>query len=75
MRIINLAEGRDGSDGAFSIRLMDAEGIDNVLLMQALVRALKPFGALLGEGKGVALIMKGDDEANIVGLSLEGGDA
>lgn len=71
-RVIALVEGRDGGEGAFSIELMDAESIDNVLLMQALVRALKPFGALLGDGKGVALIMKGDDEASIVGLSLEG---
>lgn len=71
-RIIDLVEGRVGSEGAFSIGRMDAEGIDNALLTQSLVRALQLFGALLGEGKGVALVMRGDDQAYIVGLSLEG---
>lgn len=69
MMEVSLVDGQDGNGGAFDRDEMATHGVDNYTLIKALTNSLKPFGPLLKDGHGVALMMRGDGEASIIGVS------
>lgn len=59
----------DNCDAAFCRSKMAEIGVDSMSLSRGLSQALAPFASLLREGKGLALIIHGDD-ASVVGLDV-----
>lgn len=69
---VYLVDGQDGHGGAFDRGTMSTHGIDNYTLIKAITNALKPFGPILKDGHGVALVMHHDGDASIIGVKKGG---
>ncbi|GLP86265.1 hypothetical protein [Tritonibacter mobilis] len=68
MQEIDLIPGAEiGNKTAFCPEKMDAAGVDAVSLSKALTERLAPFAALLTDGRGVGLFVRGED-ASVVGI-------
>jgi hypothetical protein len=52
---------------AFCPKKMEAAGVDAVSLSNALTERLGPFAALLADGRGIGVIVRGED-ASVVGI-------
>ena len=71
MKEINLIPGTNetSTEGAFDGEKMKRNGVDSMLLSQALSKALTPFASLLSDGCGFAVINKGDGDVSVIGVT------
>ena len=62
MKKIDITSGVDAAEetGAFDRALLEASGIDNMMLSEALANTLRPFAHLLREGCGFGIIDRGE---------------
>lgn len=68
MQEIDLIPGTENEkETAFCPEKMEAAGIDAVSLSNALTERLGPFAALLADGRGIGVVVRGDD-ASVVGI-------
>ena len=71
MREIDLIPAGDsGENAAFCREKMDEAGVDSISLSEAIHQRLGPIASLLRNGKGIALIIKEDGDASVIGVDL-----
>lgn len=63
---------KEGSQtvAAFSNQRMADAGVDNADLSVILGQAFTPIASLLADGKGVAVVLRGED-ASVIGLDID----
>lgn len=74
-KTIELIEGAtDDEEAAFSSKAIAEHGVDSFTLSSILAKSLRPFAPLLKPGQGVALVIKPDGNAEIIGIAAEEDD-
>lgn len=68
MQKIDFVPGTDNASlAAFCPQKMKDAGVDAVSLSEAITARLGPLAALLANGRGIALVVRGED-ASVIGL-------